>query len=148
MHGPPQAGRVLNDALVEHLEYYGYPTSNKTLGLWTHKSLSINFILVVDYFGVKYLGTPTHQINTGRKVQSHQRLRRKLVHCNLTTMVILKRHGPAIHTRICMCSTSLISTWKTQTTKRFTIRLDQTYIWKEQPDAEQENPAEELDENK
>ena len=48
----PQAGRISHDALVQHLAPYGYYTSNKTPGLWTHKSRPINFTLVVDDFAL------------------------------------------------------------------------------------------------
>ena len=53
INGLPQAGQIAHDALVKHLEPYGYHPSSKTLGLWTHNIQPINFTLVVDYFGVK-----------------------------------------------------------------------------------------------
>ena len=37
MYVLPQAGRIAHDALVKHLDSYGYHPSNKTLVLWTHK---------------------------------------------------------------------------------------------------------------
>ena len=54
MYGIPQVGQISRDALVEHLEPYGYCPSRKTLGLWTHINFPINFTLLVDDFGVKY----------------------------------------------------------------------------------------------
>ena len=56
MYGLPQAGRIAHDDLVKHLQPYGYRPSSKTLGLWTHDIQPINFTLVFDNFGVKYLG--------------------------------------------------------------------------------------------
>ena len=56
MYVLPQSGRILNDALVKHLELYRNHPPRKTLGLWTHNSCPIKFTLVVDDFGVKYLG--------------------------------------------------------------------------------------------
>ena len=56
MYGLPQAGQIANDALVKHIEPYGYHPSIKTPGLWKLKSQPINFTLVVDAFGVKYSG--------------------------------------------------------------------------------------------
>ena len=53
---PPQAGRIAHDALVKHLEPYGCHPSSKTPGLWKHNMRPIKFTLVVDDFGVKYLG--------------------------------------------------------------------------------------------
>ena len=49
-------GRISHDTLVKHIAPYGYHSSIKNLGLWTHKNQQINFTLVVDDFGVKYLG--------------------------------------------------------------------------------------------
>jgi Reverse transcriptase (RNA-dependent DNA polymerase). len=54
MYGLKQAGRIAYKALVTHLAKYGYSPSQMTQGLWTHATRSIQFILVVDDFGVKY----------------------------------------------------------------------------------------------
>ena len=56
MYVIPQAWIIAHDALVQHLEPCGYRPSSRTPGLWTQGSLPINFTLVVDDFGVKYLG--------------------------------------------------------------------------------------------
>ena len=54
MYGTQQAGRTGYDALVQHLQLYGYRPSSKTKGLQTHGSLPINLTLVLNFFGVKY----------------------------------------------------------------------------------------------
>ena len=55
MHGLPKSGKITHDALVKHLEPYVYrPPSNNPV-LCTHESRPINFTLLVDDFGVKYL---------------------------------------------------------------------------------------------
>ena len=51
----PQTGQIAYDALVQHLEPYGYHTSNKSPLIWAHDSHPINITLVVGYFGVNYL---------------------------------------------------------------------------------------------
>ena len=56
MYGLPQAGRISHDTLVQHLKPYVYHSSRSPPGLWTLKSCPINSTLVVDDFGVKYLG--------------------------------------------------------------------------------------------
>ena len=56
MYGLPQSRRIAHDAMLKHLEPYGYHPSCKNPGLWKHNSRPINFTLVVDDFGVKYLG--------------------------------------------------------------------------------------------
>ena len=55
-YGIPQVRQIAHDALVKHLEPYGYQPSSKTSGLWKQNSQSINVSLVVDDFGAKYLG--------------------------------------------------------------------------------------------
>ena len=55
MYGLQQAGEISHDALLKHLEPYGYRSSRKTAVLWTHYSYPINFTLAVHEFGVKYL---------------------------------------------------------------------------------------------
>ena len=56
MYGLPQAGRIAYDSLVKHLDPYGYHPSSKNPRLQKHNRRSINFTLLVDDFGVKYLG--------------------------------------------------------------------------------------------
>ena len=56
IYGLPQAVKIAHDSLVKHLEPYGYRISSKTMGLWTHESRPLNFTLVIDDFGGKYLG--------------------------------------------------------------------------------------------
>ena len=51
-----QARRIANGRLKEHLDKYGYHPCPHTPALWTHKSCNITFALVVDDFGVKYVG--------------------------------------------------------------------------------------------
>ena len=56
MYGLPQAGRLAHEQLVKHLSKYGYSPCRYTPGLWTHDTRPISFTLVVDDFGVKYVG--------------------------------------------------------------------------------------------
>jgi hypothetical protein len=56
MYGLPQSGILANDDLIIHLEKDGYVPSAHTPGLFTHKTRPISFCLVVDNFGVKYVG--------------------------------------------------------------------------------------------
>ena len=56
MYGLPQSGRITHDALVKHLEPYGYHPSINPPVIWTTYSHPINFTLVADDFGVKYSG--------------------------------------------------------------------------------------------
>jgi hypothetical protein len=56
MYGLPQAGILTNELLQRNLAKDGYRPTTHTHGLWTHNTRPISFSLVVDDFGVKYLG--------------------------------------------------------------------------------------------
>jgi hypothetical protein len=56
MYGLPQAGIIANQLLTERLAPHGYYQCRHTPGLWRHKWRPILFSLVVDDFGVKYVG--------------------------------------------------------------------------------------------
>ena len=55
IYGLPQAGKLANTALKEHLAQYEYFEVAHTPGLWQHITRPIAFSLVVDDFGVKYV---------------------------------------------------------------------------------------------
>jgi hypothetical protein len=56
MYGLPYAGIIAQNLLEERLELHGYTQSDKTPGFWSHKWRPISFTLIVDDFGVKYVG--------------------------------------------------------------------------------------------
>jgi hypothetical protein len=56
MNGLPQAGILANELLQRNLANDGYLPTTHTHGLWTHDTRPISFSLVVDDFGVKYVG--------------------------------------------------------------------------------------------
>ena len=51
-----QAGKLANDLLTERLHSFGYFQSDTTPGLWRHKWSPISFVLIVDNFGLQYVG--------------------------------------------------------------------------------------------
>jgi hypothetical protein len=55
-YGLPQAGILANNLLCERLEVEGYYEAHSTPGLWKHKWRPIQFCLIVDDFGVEYVG--------------------------------------------------------------------------------------------
>ena len=65
VYGLPQAGILANKKLRIKLEPHGYFEHKNTTGLWYHKTQPILFTLVVDDFGVKYVGKENvdHLIN-------------------------------------------------------------------------------------
>jgi hypothetical protein len=54
--GLPQAGILANKVLRKRLLPHGYYKCTHTPGLWRHLTRLISFTLVVDDFGVKYVG--------------------------------------------------------------------------------------------
>ena len=59
MPGLRQAGHIANDRLKIHLAEFGYSPVAQTPSLWKHATKDIGFSLVVDDFGVKYVGKDT-----------------------------------------------------------------------------------------
>ena len=55
-YGLPQAGILANNLLCGRLEEEGYYKAHSTPGLWRHKWRPIQFCLIVDDFGVEYVG--------------------------------------------------------------------------------------------
>jgi hypothetical protein len=56
MNGLPQAGILANELLQRNLAKDGYRPTQHTHGLWTHDTCPVSLSLVVDDFGVKYVG--------------------------------------------------------------------------------------------
>ena len=55
MYGLPQAGSLGHDLLEQRLNKEGYFQSQIVPALWKHNTKPIQFVLVVDDFGIKYL---------------------------------------------------------------------------------------------
>ena len=55
-YGLPQAGKLADDLLCTRLNNNGYYETTTTPGLWSHKWRPIMFVLIVDDFGIEYLG--------------------------------------------------------------------------------------------
>jgi len=56
IYGLPQAGILAQQLLEKRLEAHGYRQSKVTPGFWRHDTRPIAFTLVVDDFGVRYVG--------------------------------------------------------------------------------------------
>ena len=69
MYGIPQAGILAYQQLVRQMEPHGYVMCRHTPGLWRHKWRPILFSLVIDNFGVQYVGREhsEHLVNTLRR---------------------------------------------------------------------------------
>ena len=69
MYGLPQLGKLAHDYLVAYLALGGYFPTQFTSGLFTNRTNTIQFALIVDDFGVKY----TNQWDFNAFVQHLQR---------------------------------------------------------------------------
>ena len=56
MYRLPQTGILANKLLTKRLAPHGYYQCRHTPGLWQHKWRPVMFSLVVDNFGIKYVG--------------------------------------------------------------------------------------------
>jgi hypothetical protein len=56
MYGLPHAGILANPLIVHCLAVHAYHQTKFTPGLWRHGTRPIQFTLVVDDFGVQYVG--------------------------------------------------------------------------------------------
>ena len=56
MYGLPQAGILAQELLEKRIAKHGYTQLRINPELWTHKWGPNSFALVVDNFGVKYVG--------------------------------------------------------------------------------------------
>ena len=70
MPGLKQAGHISNDQLKAHLAKFGFAPVPRTPELWKHDTKPIWLSLVVDDFGVKYIGKE----NSGHLIQAPQKL--------------------------------------------------------------------------
>ena len=55
-YGLPQSGRLANNLLRTRLEKAGYYEAATNPGLWPHTWQPIQFVLIVDDFGIGYVG--------------------------------------------------------------------------------------------
>ena len=56
VYGLKQSGKLANDLLTERLSAHDYYQCATTPGLWRHKWRPVSFVLIVDDFGIKYVG--------------------------------------------------------------------------------------------
>ena len=86
MYGLPQAGILANNLLTERLARRGYYQCRHTPGLWRHKWRPILFSLVVDDFGIKYVGKE-HADHLVDSIEAHYGLEKdwdRALYCGIT----------------------------------------------------------------
>jgi hypothetical protein len=73
MYGLPQSGLLANELLEKRLNKNGYQQGKLVPGLWKHDTRPIQFTLVVDDFGVKYVGKE-HVQHLKNTLEEHYKL--------------------------------------------------------------------------
>jgi hypothetical protein len=73
MYGLPQSGLLANKLLKKRLNKQGYRQSKLVPSLWQHDTQPIQFTLVVDDFGVKYVGKE-HAQHLKNTLEEHYKL--------------------------------------------------------------------------
>ena len=77
----PQSRKLANDLLKKKLAPGGYYEVPHTPGLWNHISQPVSFTLVVDNFGVKYVGEENIQHLIQSLKKTSQSRKTGLEHC-------------------------------------------------------------------
>ena len=70
MYGLPQAGLLANELQEKRINKRGYQQSKLVPGVWTHDCRPVQFTLVVDKFGVKYVGDE-HEIHLRNTIEEN-----------------------------------------------------------------------------
>jgi len=73
MYGLPQSGLLANELLEKRLNAAGFRQSKLVPGLWKHDTRPIQFTLVVDDFGVKYVGEE-HALHLQHTIEKHYKM--------------------------------------------------------------------------
>jgi hypothetical protein len=73
MNGLPQAGLLVKKLLEKHLIKHRYQQSKLVSGLWKHNTRPIQFTLVVNDFGIKYVGKE-HAQHLKNALEEHYKL--------------------------------------------------------------------------
>ncbi len=86
MYGLLQAGIIAQKLLAKRLKEHGYTQSKTMPGLWTHEWHPITFSLVIDDFGVKYIGEEHAQylLQTVQKYYTYSFENEGETYCRLT----------------------------------------------------------------
>jgi hypothetical protein len=73
MYGLPQSGLIASELLEKRLIKHGYRQSKLVPGIWRHDTCPIQFTLVVDGFGIKYVGKE-HAMHLKKVLELHYKL--------------------------------------------------------------------------
>jgi hypothetical protein len=130
-YGLPHAGIIAQLLLEERLEQDGYRQSKITPGLWTHDTRPISFSLVIDDFGVKYVGEENaqHLLDSAKILQMLMRLERGAILRTHYQMGLRRTKSSPLHAWVCPQSTHTLPTPSPGKTTGSTLPPRQTKLW-------------------
>jgi len=88
---------LANELLEKRLNKHGYQQSKLVPGLWKHDTRPIQFTLVVDDFGVKYVGEEHAQ----HLKKTHLRLDRNTIHWDHIGLGLKQTTSAFINAKLC-----------------------------------------------
>jgi hypothetical protein len=91
MYGLLQAGIIAQELLAKRLNEQGYTQSKTKPGLWTHEWHPITFFLVIDNFGVKYIGEEHAQHLLQTVIRAHSKRKGKDIADSPSSGIMLAR---------------------------------------------------------
>ncbi len=131
MYGPPQAGIIAQQLLKECLQKHGYQQSQTTPGLWKHDTRPISFSLVINSFGVKYVGKENaqHLLDTVRHYYKCSCNWKGERYCGLSLKMRLQGQESCLNAWVCCQSPHLFSASPTHQEIGSTIPTCQAKLW-------------------
>ena len=132
MYGLLQAGLIANELLEKWLNKHGYRQSKLVPGLWKHDIRPIQFTLLVDNFGVKYVGGE-HDQHLKNTLEEHYKLTcdwtgTRYIGITLDWEGLQQTTSALVNAKLCEESTETIPTHSWQTTSR-TVSKRPNSIW-------------------
>jgi hypothetical protein len=113
MYGLLQAGILAQELLEQQINNHGYFQNKFIPGFWTHQTRPISFTLVVDDFGIKYLGRE-HMMHLISILKEHYEISEDWkgikIHRTHPQMGLLGEEGTHIHAWVCQGRISPVPT--------------------------------------
>ena len=128
MPGLKQAGRIANNRLQRHLATFGYALVPCTPSLWKHESRPVTLSLVVDDFGVKYVGKE----HADHLINALQQLYQISIDWNGTLYLGLTFSGD-LHARLRSLGSEQVSAHITYSTPGCAPCLEHSHLRRESP---------------
>ena len=132
MYGFPQSGLLTQVLLEERLKRHVYEQSKITPGFWKHKGRPICFTLVMDDFGVNYVGKE-HARHFISVLKEHYEISEDWEGKKYVGLTFdwdyEKKTGPCVHARVCIPRPHTLQAWHTTASAGSTLTTHSADIW-------------------